>query len=238
MPTKIVRKLIKIDEQKCNGCGDCVLACAEGAIKIVDGKAKLISERYCDGLGACIGECPQGALTIEEIESVGFDKTAVEQHLAEQTGKGPLQFGCPSSAVMHFSVKEEVATKTKAPQSKSRLTNWPVQLSLVPADAPFLDGADLLLVADCVPFAYAGFHQDFLGGHAVIIACPKLDDYESHQQRLTDIVRSADIKSLTVVHMEVPCCSGLVHMTREAVKTSGKTIPFKEVTVSIRGTLK
>jgi len=238
MKTKVVRKIIKIDEQKCNGCGDCALACAEGAIKIVDGKARLISERYCDGLGACIGECPQGALTVEERESVEFDQEAVEQHLAEQTVKKPPQFSCPSSAVMHFPVKEENTTETKVPQAKSRLTNWPVQLSLVPADAPFLKGSDLLLVADCVPFAYAGFHQDFLGGHAVIIACPKLDDYESHQKRLTDIMRSADIKSLTVVHMEVPCCSGLVHMTREALKASGKAIPFKEMTVSIRGAMK
>ena len=238
MPTKVIRKIIKIDEEKCNGCGDCALACAEGAIQIIDGKARLISERYCDGLGACIGECPQGALTIEERESVEFDKAAVEQHLAVQHPQESLPCGCPSTTVMQFTATPELAHTVKAPQIKSKLTNWPVQLPLIPADAPFLKGADLLLVADCVPFAYAGFHQDFLEGHTVIIACPKLDDYESHQKRLNDIIRKAEIKSLTVVPMEVPCCFGLVHMVREALKASGKAIPFKEVTVSIKGGLK
>ena len=235
MPTKVVRKIIKIDEEKCNGCGDCALACAEGAIQIIDGKARLVSERYCDGLGACIGECPQGALTIEEKESVEFDKAAVEQHLAAQHTQESLPCGCPSTNVMQFAATSEPAHTVKAPQVKSKLTNWPVQLSLVPADAPFLKGAALLLVADCVPFAYAGFHQDFLEGHAVIIACPKLDDFQAHQQKLTNILRHADIKSLTVVHMEVPCCFGLVHLAKQALKESGKQILFKEVTIGIKG---
>jgi len=233
MPAKIIRKIIKIDEEKCNGCGDCVLACAEGAIRIIDGKAKLISDQYCDGLGACIGECPQGALTIEERESLEFDKAAVEHHLAAHKHE-PLPCGCPSTSVMQFTATP-VPAQVKTSPAKSWLTNWPVQLPLVPTDAPFLKGADLLLAADCVPIAYAGFHQDFLGGHAVIIACPKLDDYEAHQKRLNDIIRKADIKSITVVHMEVPCCSGLVHMAQEALKASGKIIPLEEVTVSIRG---
>lgn len=232
MPTKVVRKIIKIDEQKCNGCGDCALACAEWAIQIVDSKARLVSERYCDGLGACIGECPQDALTIEERECVEFDEAAVEQ-----THKEPLPCGCPSTTVMHFAVKEEPTPKAKAAPPHSRLTQWPVQLSLVPSYAPFLQGAELLLVADCVPFAYAGFHQDLLEGHAIAVACPKLDNIQAHQQKLTDILRHADIKSLTVVHMEMPCCFGLVHMAQEALKASGKTIPFKEVTAGIKGDL-
>jgi len=238
MPTKMVRKIIKIDEQKCNGCGDCALACAEGAIQIVDGKARLVSEHYCDGLGVCIGECPQGALTIEERECFKFDETAVEQHLAEQTHKEPLPCGCPSTTVMHFAVKKEPPPTPEAASPHSRLTQWPVQLSLVPPYAPFLQGAELLLVADCVPFAYAGFHQELLEGHAIAVACPKLDNIQAHRQKLTDILRHADIKSLTVVHMEVPCCFGLVHMAQEALKASGKTIPFKEVTVGIKGGLK
>ncbi len=236
MPTKVVRKIIKIDEDKCNGCGDCALACAERAIQIIDGKAKLTSDSYCDGLGACIGECPQGALTIEERESVEFDKAATEQHLAAQHKAEPLPCGCPSTSVMQLT--PDPAQAVKAPPIKSTLTNWPVQLPLVPADAPFLKGADLLLTADCVPFAYPSFHLDFLEGHAVIIACPKLDDYESHRKRLNDIIRKANIKSLTVVHMEVPCCFGLVHMAQEALKASSKSIPFKEVTVTIRGGLR
>ena len=262
MTTKTLRKIIKIDEDKCDGCGGCVIACAEGALKIIDGKAKLISEKYCDGLGACLGECPQGAIIIEERESEEFDEEAVNQHLqagekvsdtcacgcpsttvtqfkpqeVEETPFKTLACGCPSTSVTQFEKKETTDT---APGSgikqQSMLGHWPVQLTLVPPGAPFLDHADLVFAADCVPFAYPGFHQDFLKDHALLIACPKLDDFDAHQAKLTEILRQSEIRSLTVVHMEVPCCSGLTHMARQAIQRSGKNIPFKEITIGVKG---
>ena len=240
MTTKVLRQIVKIDEEKCNGCGVCVPACVEGALQIIDGKAKLTSETYCDGLGACLGECPQGAITIEEREAEEFDEEAVEQHMehAEQA-TDELPCGCPSATVTQFERQAGTATTpSSATHQPSMLGQWPVQLTLVPASAPFLQGAELMLVADCVPFSYAGFHQDFLKDHALLVACPKLDDFQAHQRKLTDILSHADVKSLTVVHMEVPCCSGLVHMAREAISGSGKDIPFNEVTIGIKGDLK
>ena len=237
MTTKTVRKIVKIDEEKCDGCGNCVLACAEGALQIISGKAKLISENYCDGLGACLGECPQGAIIIEEREAEGFDEEAVKQHLEEkETTEERLPCGCSSTTVHQFEKQGsgEVATGYQP----SMLRHWPVQLTLVPPSAPFLQGADLVLAADCVPFAHAGFHQDFLRNHSLLVACPKLDDFEAHLHKLTSILRDAEVKSLTVVHMEVPCCSGLVHMAKQAIRLSGKDIPLEEVTVGIRGDLK
>ena len=237
MTTKTVRKIVKIDEEKCDGCGNCVIACAEGALQIIDGKARIISENYCDGLGACLGECPQGAIIIEEREAEGFDEEAVKQHLEEkETTEERLPCGCSSTTVHQFEKQGsgEVATGYQP----SMLRHWPVQLTLVPPSAPFLQGADLVLAADCVPFAHAGFHQDFLRNHSLLVACPKLDDFEAHLRKLTSILRDAEVKSLTVVHMEVPCCSGLVHMAKQAIQKSGKDIPLKEVTVGIRGDLK
>ena len=261
MTTKVLRKIVRIDEEKCNGCGLCVPACAEGALQIIDGKAKLVSERYCDGLGACLGECPQGAITIEERESEGFDEEAVRHHLqaAEQV-KEELPCGCPSTTVIQFGreeAKEElpcgcssatvdqfdkpeavaVASKEAAHQ-QSMLGHWPVQLTLVPPGAPFLQGADVVLAADCVPFAYAGFHHDFLKDHALLVACPKLDDFQAHLSKLAQILRYSEVKSLTVVHMEVPCCSGLVHLAKQAIQLSGKDIPLEGITVGVRGDLK
>jgi Pyruvate/2-oxoacid:ferredoxin oxidoreductase delta subunit len=237
MVTKTVRKVVRIDEEKCNGCGACLISCAEGALQIIDGKAKLISDKYCDGLGACLGECPQGAITIEEREAEGFDEEAVARHL--QTA-GPAEVepacGCSSATVTRFQSQAEAQREGVATAAcESRLSHWPVQLALVPPSAPFLQGADLVLAADCVPFAYGGFHQDFLGDNALVVACPKLDDFGAHQARLTEIVRSSGIKSLTVVHMEVPCCSGLVHMAKQAVLASGRDLPLKEVTIGIKG---
>ncbi len=240
MTTKTIRKIIRIDEEKCNGCGICILACAEGALQIIDGKAKLISENYCDGLGACLGECPQEAITIEDREADEFDEEAVSHHLAaKDLVSDPLPCGCSSATVTQFERQEttEVAPGVAVYQ-QSTLSQWPVQLTLVPPGAPFLDQADLILTADCVPFAYAGFHQDFLRNHALLVACPKLDDFEAHQRKLTSILRDAEVKSLTVVHMEVPCCSGLAHMAKQAIRLSERDIPFKEVTVGIRGDLK
>lgn len=242
MGTKVMRKLVKIDEEKCNGCGACIPACAEGALQIVDGKAKLISERYCDGLGACLGECPQEAITVVETEAEEFSEEAAKHHLLSQEGhtvheEEKLPCGCSSATVQHFEKKdaEEVYSPTRL---TSMLSHWPVQLTLVPPQAPFLKGADVLLAADCVPFAYAGFHHDFLKDHALLVACPKLDDFQAHLEKLTGILRSSDIKSLTVIHMEVPCCSGLVHMARQALKESGKNIPLKEITIGMRGEIK
>jgi len=240
MTTKVLRKIVKIDETKCNGCGLCVPACMEGALQVIDGKARLISEKYCDGLGACLGECPQGAITIEETGAEEFNEEAVKHHLEEKeqaTEKVPC--GCPSATVTQFERQETtgVAPGT-AIRQQSMLGHWPVQLTLVPTTAPFLQGANLVLAADCVPFAYAGFHLDFLKGRALLVACPKLDDFEAHQKKLTDILRHSQVKSLTVVHMEVPCCSGLSYMAKQAIRLSGKNIPFKEVTIGINGELK
>ena len=238
MVTKTLRKIIRIDEDKCNGCGLCTSACAEGALQLVDGKAKLISEKYCDGLAACIGECPEGAITIEEREAEAFDEEAVKLHLDEmQPVDEPLPCGCSSATVSCFDrpATHAIGDKTHQP---SMLGQWPIQLTLVPPSAPFLQDADLVLAADCVPFAYAGFHQDFLKGNALLVACPKLDDFQAHQRKLTEILRHSDVKSLTVVHMEVPCCSGITHMAKQAIAASGKEIPLRDVTIGMRGEIK
>ncbi|MBA7648351.1 Ion-translocating oxidoreductase complex subunit B [subsurface metagenome] len=238
--TKTVRKIIRIDEEKCNGCGLCVPACAEGALQIIDGKAKLISETYCDGLGACLGECPQGAITIEERATEEFNEEAMKLHLERKEPiEETLPCGCPSATVTQFERRGTTGiVPGEATNQQSMLGHWPVQLTLVPPTAPFLQGTDLVLAADCVPFAYAGFHQDFLKDHSLLVACPKLDDFQAHLEKLTDILRHSSVKNLTVVHMEVPCCSGLVYMTKQAIQLSGKDIPFKEVTASIKGDLK
>ena len=238
MVTKTLRKIVKIDEEKCNGCGNCIISCAEGALKIIDGKAKLVSDKYCDGLGNCL-ECPQGAISIEEREAEDFNEAAVEEHLQAKEVAEKMPCDCPSAGVRQFERPAGAATPavaTPQPSVKTRLGHWPVQLTLVPPTAPFLKGADLVLAADCVPFAYAGFHQDFLGENtALLVACPKLDDFQAHQQKLNEILTQSGIKSLTVLHMEVPCCSGLVHMARQAILASGNVLPFRDITISIRG---
>ena len=238
MVTGTVRKIVKIDEEKCNGCGACVISCAEGALQIIDGKARLISETYCDGLGACLGKCPQDAITVEEREAEGFDEAAVvENQQAEKAVEEP-RFSCPSASIQQFARKGGTASPPVpiAEATESRLHHWPVQLALVPPTAPFLKAADLVLAADCVPFAYAGFHRDFLGGNtALLVACPKLDDYAAHQEKLTQVLRQAGIKSLTVLHMEVPCCSGLVRMAQQAILASGNVVPFREITIGVQG---
>ncbi len=241
MTTTTLRKIVKIDEEKCNGCGLCVPACVEGALKIIDGKARLVSETYCDGLGACLGECPQGAITIEEREVKEFDEEAVKHYQEEQnrSHQEPLPCGCPSATVAQFERAETVgAAHSEVAAQPSMLAQWPVQLTLVPPTAPFLQGTDLVLAADCVPFAYAGFHQDFLRDCSLLVACPKLDDYQAHLKKLTSILSLARPKSLTVLHMEVPCCFGLVNMAKQAILASGQEIPFREVTFGIRGDLK
>ena len=237
--TRLKRKIIKIDEEKCNGCGICIPACAEGALQIINGKAKLISEKYCDGLGACLGECPQGAITIEEREAEGFNEEAVRHHLEDnKDDSAQLPCGCSSATVTQFDRHESARVIPEATTYESTLSHWPVQLTLVPPGAPFLQGADIMLIADCVPFAYAGIHHDFLKDNAVLVACPKLDDFQAHQAKLAEILRNSQAKSLTVVHMEVPCCSGLVHMANQAIKLSNTDIPIKEITIGIRGEIK
>jgi len=240
MTTRTIRKIVKIDEEKCNGCGACVPACVEGALQIIDGKAKLISEQYCDGLGACLGECPQGAITIEEREAEEFDEEATKHHIEQKKhATETLPCGCPSTTVTQFGRQQTTGVNLKeAIHQESMLSHWPVQLTLVPPSAPFLQGVDLVLAADCVPFAYAGFHHDLLKGRALLVACPKLDDFQAHLEKLTEILRHSQINSLTVVHMEVPCCSGLAHMAKQAIDLSDKDIPLKEITVGIRGDLK
>ena len=240
MTTRLVRKIVKIDEEKCDGCGLCIPSCAEGALQIVDGKARLISQKYCDGLGACLGECPKGAISIEEAESEQFDEEAARRHTQESKHtEESLPCGCPSTTVTVLEPRESCScTHNHGVTAPSALGHWPVQLTLIPPTAPFLQGADVLLVADCVPFTFADFHQRFLKDHALIVACPKLDDFQAHQSKLTEILRRSDVKSLTVLHMEVPCCSGLTHMAEQAVRQSGKDIPLKEITLGIKGEIK
>ncbi|MCJ7803138.1 MAG: 4Fe-4S binding protein [Desulfobacterales bacterium] len=243
------RKIVKIDEEKCNGCGLCIPNCAEGAIQIVDGKAKLVSDKFCDGLGACLGHCPEDAITISEREAEEFDEKAVEIHLHNQkeathTHKPqpkpqpePQFGGCPSSRVLQFQIPKPIE-KANATPSESALSQWPIQLKLVPVDAPYFQDADLLIAADCVPFAYANFHQDFLRGKALVVGCPKLDDIQLYKEKLTAIFKANSIKSVTVPFMEVPCCFGLVKATEDAIEASGKDIPFKKVKIGIRGEIK
>jgi len=235
MTVKAMRKIVKIDEEKCNGCGACVPRCAEGALKIIDGKARLVSEVYCDGLGACLGECPVGAITIEERPADEFDEEAVEHHLNEEKQEEEtLACGCSSAQVQELIEHEPVASGPSVHQP-STLRHWPVQLTLVPIRAPFLQGADVLLAAHCTAFAYGSFHQDFLKDNALLIACPKLDDIEAHLEKLTQLVAHSGLKSLTVLHMEVPCCSGLVYLAKKAIEASGRKIPLTEITIGVRG---
>jgi Fe-S-cluster-containing hydrogenase component 2 len=230
------RKIVQIDEEKCNGCGLCIPNCAEGALQIVDGKAKLMSEKFCDGLGACLGHCPEDAITVIETEAEDFDEKAVDFHLHKAKPEPQPAFsGCPSSRMMHFKVAEPRIEASSTTPSVSRLSQWPVQLKLVPVNAPYFQDADLLVVADCVPFAYANFHQDFLKGKAVVVGCPKLDDIQYYREKLTEILKNNSIKSIAVPYMEVPCCFGLVKATEDAIKNSGKNIPLKKAKIGIRG---
>ncbi len=228
------RKIVKIDEAKCTGCGECIPKCAEGALAIVDGKAKLISERYCDGLGACLGECPQGAITIEEREAEEFDEEAVKEHLERKEEEREVLQACPSTHTMVLAPE----AKVEKGRASSMLAQWPVKLALVNPKAPYFQNADLILVADCVPFAYANFHQDFLKGKAIVIGCPKLDDARFYLQKLTGILRSSKVKSVTVVNMEVPCCNALWSIAQKAIAESGKKIPLRQTVIGIDGEIK
>jgi len=234
------RKIVRIDAAKCNGCGQCVSACAEGAIALVNGKARLVKDSYCDGLGACLGECPQDAITIEVREAEAFDPDAVEEHLHKlhvpTATHESLPCGCPGTATRTLA-RNIGGSRTRPTEeaTPSELGNWPVQLRLVPPRAPYLQGARLLISADCVPFAFADFHRTLLDDRALLIGCPKLDDAAFYREKLAQIFRENDIEFVDVVYMEVPCCFGLVHLVRQAVEESGKSIPVSLTKIGIRG---
>jgi NAD-dependent dihydropyrimidine dehydrogenase PreA subunit len=278
------RQIITIDADKCTGCGICIPNCPEGALQIIDGKARLVSDLSCDGLGACIGHCPEGAITTETREAEAYDESTVMENIARQGSNVirahlqhladhgqdeyfrealaylvdhdieiPAEFletscgsattaatesrhgGCPGSRVMNFEA-EEAPGETVAPASRpSRLRQWPVQIMLVPTQAPFLKGGDLLIAADCVPFAYADFHEKLLTGKVLLVGCPKLDDAQLYADKLTEMFRRNDIASVTVAHMEVPCCFGMVKLVESAIEQSGKDIPFKAHMISVKG---
>jgi ferredoxin len=272
------REIIKIDLDKCNGCGLCIPNCPEGALQVIDGKARLVSDLFCDGLGACIGHCPQGAISIIKRDAQEYDETKVmrnivtqgnnvirahlehlRQHKQEKYLKeaehflkeqkidlcqhagpqkahahGPSISACPGSKMIDMRKKE--TPRAGAPVAGvSRLRQWPVQIALVPPYAPYLQDADLLISADCVPFAYADFHEKLLKGKILLVGCPKLDDLEAYQQKITEILKHNRIKSITYAHMEVPCCFGLVQVIKSAISEAKKEVPFTEVTISISG---
>ena len=232
----VKRNIVKIDEDKCNGCGQCVNACAEGAIEIIDGKAKLVSEVYCDGLGACLGTCPQDAITIEQREADEFDEEATKDHLAKaENAQKPTDFICPGMMAAKLREKAGPDDSPKTAGGQSRLSHWPVQLKLVSPAAPYFAGADLLLVADCVPFAMGDFHEKFLKNHSVVVGCPKLDDAGYYIDKLGEILTVNKINSLTVVHMEVPCCSGLTQIAKQAISKNKIEIAFEDVTIDLQG---
>lgn len=233
----MIRKIIKIDEEKCNGCGACATACHEGAIDMVNGKAKLMRENFCDGFGDCLPSCPTGAITFEEREAPEYDEEAVKaaQKLKKANAQGH-HGGCPGSRFMQFEktlASEEDGILT-AGKPVSRLNQWPVQIKLLPANAPFYNGAKLLIAADCTAYAYANLHEEFMKGKITLIGCPKLDMVD-YTEKLTEIISSNDIKSVTVVRMEVPCCGGLQAAAEQALRNSGKFIPWQVVTISRDG---
>ena len=244
------RKMIRIDEDKCTGCGQCVPSCEEGALQIIDGKARLVKEIYCDGLGACLGECPEGALTVEVRQAEDFNPAAVADHLRKQgrevpdhmpdpatlrmdgSAPGRPKGGCPGAALKTMTPCEQA--NVPAAQA-STLSHWPVQLRLVPPEAPFLRGADLLLTADCVAVALPGYHAEFVPGKVVLMGCPKFDNQMEYMEKLAAIIGMNDIGSITVMEMEVPCCSSMTAILNEAVKRAGKSVPTERVTVGRAG---
>ena len=236
---KILRKIIEIDEELCNGCGNCVTGCAEGALQIIDGKAKVVSETFCDGLGACIGECPTDALRIVEREAPPFDEEAVKKHLIKKEDS-TMPCGCPSAHIQIFDKPSacETANKPKhfeSAQEESALTHWPIQIKLIPASAPFLKGADLLVLADCTTVAFPSLHRDLIKGKVVMMGCPKFDDVQEYVQKFTDIFKTAGIKSVTVAIMEVPCCSGMPMIVKKGMEAADKKVPMKEIVLSLQG---
>jgi NAD-dependent dihydropyrimidine dehydrogenase PreA subunit len=266
----MLRKIVEIDESKCDGCGQCVPSCAEGAIAVVDGKARLVGDVLCDGLGACLGECPRGAIRVIEREAPAFDERAVRERLAsarpgEPDARHPAAAhaatpaaqrrprlsivpslsepasagGCPGSRPLTLQrAPTTIGARSADDSTPSRLGQWPVQLHLVSPQAPYFRNADLLVAADCVPFAYARFHQDFLDGRAVVVGCPKLDDVAPYASKLAAIIGAGRVKSVTVVRMEVPCCGGISRLVRDALAAAGSAAPLREVVVGVDGAIR
>ncbi len=257
--TKIKRKIIEIDEEKCNGCGLCIPACPEGALKIINGKAKLVKETFCDGLGACLGDCPEDALDVVEREVELYDAEGVVKHIKENSPdqlekhfrhmsehedeikkitkpeEAAVPFACPGSKMHQWAQKSEPTLADSTHRQKSELRQWPVQLHLLPPRAPFFKDADLMIIADCVAFAYANFQKDFVRDKAIAVGCPKLDDANAYLEKITQIIKTGKPRSVSVVYMEVPCCSGMVHITQQALEQSGRDIPLEKILISIRG---
>ena len=228
----MLRKIIKIDEDKCNGCGACAAACHEGAIEMINGKARLTREDYCDGLGDCLPACPTGAITFEEREAPAYNEAAV---LASKKQKSsPLPCGCPGMNVKAIKRESAPASSQRYAPSTSQLSQWPCQIKLVPVNAPYFDGANLLIAADCTAFAYGSFHNDFIRNHITLIGCPKLDEGD-YAEKLRQIISNNDIKSVKVVRMEVPCCSGIENAVKRALQASGKFIPWQVIIISTDG---
>lgn len=241
---KALRKIIEIDEELCDGCGQCVPDCAEGSLKIIDGKAKLVADKLCDGLGACLGSCPTGALKIVEREADEFDEEAVEEYLASEKKKA-VSTGCPSAQLQTFtpaSEKTEDGCKTAnipsfipGGETDSELTHWPVQIRLVPTGAPFLQNSNLLVAADCSAVAVKNFQENYLKGKTVMMGCPKFDDAASYVEKFAEIIATSNLQSLTILIMEVPCCSAMKTIVKKAMEKAGTTVPVEEVTISTRG---
>ena len=235
----MIRNIISIDEEKCNGCGICINACHEGALQLVNGKARLISESYCDGLGDCLPECPTGAITIEERETVAYDEEEVKKRMAAKTAPMPdkLACGCPGTHAKTI-VRKSTPTAQAHPQApaESQLAQWPCQIKLVPVNAPYFNNANLLVAADCTAFSYANFHNDFMRNKITIIGCLKLDETD-YAQKLTEILKLNEVKSITALRMEVPCCGGIVNAVKTALVNSGKMIPWNVVTIGTDGTI-
>ncbi|MGN0517600.1 MAG: 4Fe-4S dicluster domain-containing protein [Acutalibacteraceae bacterium] len=235
----MIRKIIKIDEDKCNGCGACASACHEGAIAMIDGKARLMRDDYCDGMGDCLPECPTGAISFEEREAAAYDEKAVEENKRRKAMQekiaGVFHGGsCPGSRAQQITHAKPMTESVPNADQVSLLGNWPVQIKLAPLKAPYFSGAKLLIAADCTAYAYANFNREFLHGKAALIGCPKLDSVD-YSEKLTEIIKNNDIKSVTVVRMEVPCCGGIENAVKKALQNSGKFIPWQVVTISIGG---
>lgn len=233
----MIRKIIHIDQEKCNGCGACAQACHEGAIGMVNGKATLLRDDYCDGLGDCLPTCPTGAITFVEREAAAYDEKAVQENMQKKqknAGAAAPHTGCPGHQMHRF---DRSASSPAAPQSASvpsQLGQWPCQIKLAPVNAPYFQGAKLLIAADCTAYAYANLHQEFMRGKITLIGCPKLDSVD-YSEKLTEIIKSNDIQSVTIVRMEVPCCGGLEAAAKKALQNSGKFIPWQVVTISVDG---
>lgn len=230
----MIRKIIRIDHERCNGCGACAKACHEGAIEIRNGKAELVREHFCDGLGDCLPECPTGAISFEEREAPAYDEKAVKE--AQKNQAAPKHMGCPGARSMQIQrpAAPGAGTPAPTPAQMPALRNWPVQIKLAPVSAPYFKGAKLLIAADCTAYAYASFHQDFIRNKLTLIGCPKLDQVD-YSEKLTAIIQGNDIQSVTIVRMEVPCCGGLEMAAKKALQNSGKFIPWQVVTISIDG---